>query len=56
MGVICMIDWWDKDNIIDFIKYFVWIFLIGCLDKVFFGLIFLINDGDIVNEILWEEN
>lgn len=53
-GIICIIDCKDKDNIIDFFNYFECIFYIGCFDKVFIGLIFLINDGDIVNEILCE--
>lgn len=42
----------DKDNIIDFIKHPLRIFPIGRLDKASEGLIFLTNDGDIVNKIL----
>lgn len=41
-----------KDNIIDFINYPTRIFPIGRLDKPSEGLIFLTNDGDIVNKIL----
>jgi 23S rRNA pseudouridine2604 synthase len=42
----------DKDNIIDYIDYNERIFPIGRLDKDSEGLIFLTNDGDIVNKIL----
>lgn len=42
----------DPDNIIDFINYPQRIFPIGRLDKMSEGLIFLTNDGDIVNKIL----
>jgi 23S rRNA pseudouridine2604 synthase len=41
-----------KGNIIDFIKFPKRIFPIGRLDKDSQGLIFLTNDGDIVNKIL----
>jgi 23S rRNA pseudouridine2604 synthase len=41
-----------KDSIIDFIGYHERIFPIGRLDKESQGLIFLTNDGDIVNKIL----
>jgi len=41
-----------KDNIIRFINYPKRIFPIGRLDKDSEGLIFLTNDGDIVNKIL----
>ena len=46
----------DPDNIIDFIKYPSRIFPIGRLDKLSEGLIFLTNDGDIVNKILRARN
>ena len=46
----------DPDNIIDFIKYPTRIFPIGRLDKPSEGLIFLTNDGDIVNKILRARN
>lgn len=55
-GVSCTTDLSDKDNIIDFINYPQRIFHIGRLDKPSTGLIFLTNDGDIVNEILRVEN
>ncbi len=46
----------EPDNIIDFIKYPIRIFPIGRLDKPSEGLIFLTNDGDIVNQILRARN
>jgi len=55
-GITCTTDLKDKDNIIDFISYPKRIFPIGRLDKPSTGLIFLTNDGDIVNKILREEN
>ncbi len=51
-GITCTTDLKDKDNIIDFIRYPKRIFPIGRLDKPSEGLIFLTNDGDIVNKIL----
>lgn len=41
-----------KDNIIDFVNYSERIFPIGRLDKDSSGLIFLTNNGDLVNKIL----
>lgn len=54
--VTCTTDSRDPDNIIDFIGYKERIFPIGRLDKMSEGLIFLTNDGDIVNKILRSEN
>lgn len=51
-GVTCTTDQKDKTNIIDFVNYKSRIFPIGRLDKLSEGLIFLTNDGDIVNKIL----
>lgn len=51
-GITCTTDLKDKNNIIDFINYKSRIFPIGRLDKLSEGLIFLTNDGDIVNKIL----
>jgi 23S rRNA pseudouridine2604 synthase len=51
-GVTCTTDLKDKTNIIDFVNYKSRIFPIGRLDKRSEGLIFLTNDGDIVNKIL----
>ncbi len=55
-GITCTTDLKDKDNIIDFVNHPKRIFPIGRLDKPSSGLIFLTNDGDIVNKILREEN
>ena len=46
----------EKNNIIDYIGYPTRIFPIGRLDKPSEGLIFLTNDGDIVNKILRAKN
>ena len=51
-GITCTTDLKDKDNIIDFIRHPKRIFPVGRLDKPSEGLIFLTNDGDIVNKIL----
>jgi len=52
IGITCTTDLKDEDNIIDYINYNERIFPIGRLDKMSEGLIFLTNDGDIVNKIL----
>ena len=51
-GITCTTDQKDRTNIIDFINHKSRIFPIGRLDKLSDGLIFLTNDGDIVNKIL----
>lgn len=51
-GITCTTDLKDKTNIVNFIKYKSRIFPVGRLDKFSEGLIFLTNDGDIVNKIL----
>ena len=51
-GITCTTDLKDKTNIIDFVNFKSRIFPIGRLDKRSEGLIFLTNDGDIVNKIL----
>ncbi len=57
IGIVCTTDRRvESDNIIDFIKYPKRIFPIGRLDKQSEGLIFLTNDGDIVNKILRAKN
>lgn len=57
VGIVCTTDTRrEKDNIIDFIAYPSRIFPIGRLDKLSQGLIFLTNDGDIVNKILRARN
>ena len=56
-GIVCTTDTkGEKDNIIDYINYPKRIFPIGRLDKLSEGLIFLTNDGDIVNKILRARN
>jgi 23S rRNA pseudouridine2604 synthase/16S rRNA pseudouridine516 synthase len=56
-GIVCTTDRRvEPNNIIDFIKYPKRIFPIGRLDKPSEGLIFLTNDGDIVNKILRAKN
>ena len=57
VGIVCTTDRKvEADNIVDFIKYPKRIFPIGRLDKPSEGLIFLTNDGDIVNKILRARN
>ncbi|MDB2702494.1 23S rRNA pseudouridine(2604) synthase RluF [Flavobacteriaceae bacterium] len=57
VGIVCTTDTRvEKDNIIDFINFPSRIFPIGRLDKPSEGLIFLTNDGDIVNKILRARN
>lgn len=56
-GIVCTTDSSvEKDNIIDYVNYPKRIFPIGRLDKTSEGLIFLTNDGDIVNKILRAKN
>lgn len=57
IGIVCTTDTRvERDNIIDYINYPSRIFPIGRLDKPSEGLIFLTNDGDIVNKILRARN
>jgi 23S rRNA pseudouridine2604 synthase len=57
VGIVCTTDTGvEKDNIIDFINYPKRIFPIGRLDKPSEGLIFMTDDGDIVNKILRARN
>lgn len=52
-GIVCTTDTEKEDqNIIDYINYKKRIFPIGRLDKMSEGLIFLTDDGEIVNKIL----
>ena len=51
-GITCTTDPRIKSNIIDYINYSQRIFPVGRLDKDSQGLIFLTNNGDIVNKIL----
>lgn len=56
VGITCTTDENVKGNIISYINYPKRIFPIGRLDKPSDGLIFLTNDGDIVNKILRARN
>jgi len=57
VGIVCTTDRKvEPNNVIDFIKYHKRIFPVGRLDKLSEGLIFLTNDGDIVNKILRARN
>ena len=51
-GITCTTELDVRDNIINFVNHKERIFPIGRLDKPSEGLIFLTNDGDIVNKIL----
>jgi 23S rRNA pseudouridine2604 synthase len=51
-GITCTTEKKVTGNIVDFINHSKRIFPIGRLDKESEGLIFLTNDGDIVNKIL----
>lgn len=52
IGIVCTTDKKERKNIIDYIGHKERLFPIGRLDKPSQGLIFLTNDGDIVNKIL----
>jgi len=57
IGIVCTTDTKrEQNNIIDYINYPTRIFPIGRLDRPSEGLIFLTNDGDIVNKILRARN
>lgn len=51
-GITCTTDESDINNIISYVGHKERIFPIGRLDRMSEGLIFLTNDGDIVNKIL----
>jgi len=52
VGIVSTTESSEKDNIVDFVKHGVRIFPIGRLDKDSQGLIFLTNNGDLVNKVL----
>lgn len=56
VGIECTTNQEVKNNIVDFINYPKRIFPIGRLDKASEGLIFMTDDGDIVNKILRARN
>jgi 23S rRNA pseudouridine2604 synthase len=56
VGIECTTNQSVRDNIVDYINYPKRIFPIGRLDKASEGLIFMTDDGDIVNKILRARN
>lgn len=56
VGIECTTNQSVTNNIVDYINYPERIFPIGRLDKASEGLIFMTNDGDIVNKILRAKN
>jgi 23S rRNA pseudouridine2604 synthase len=56
VGIECTTNQSVRDNIVDYINYPERIFPIGRLDKASEGLIFMTNDGNIVNKILRARN
>lgn len=56
VGIECTTNQNVRDNIVNYINYPKRIFPIGRLDKASEGLIFLTDDGDIVNKILRARN
>lgn len=56
VGITCTTDRAIKGNIVDYINHKERIFHVGRLDKPSEGLIFMTNDGDIVNKILRASN
>lgn len=56
VGIECTTNIDVRNNIVDYINYPKRIFPIGRLDKASEGLIFMTNDGDIVNKILRARN
>lgn len=51
-GIVSTTEGSERDNIVDFVNHSTRIFPIGRLDKDSQGLIFLTNNGDLVNKIL----
>ena len=52
VGIVSTTESSEKNNIVDFVRHSVRIFPIGRLDKDSQGLIFLTNNGDLVNKVL----
>lgn len=52
VGVVCTTESSERNNIVDFVRHSTRIFPIGRLDKDSQGLIFLTNNGDLVNKVL----
>ncbi len=51
-GIVSTTESSERDNIVDFVRHSTRIFPVGRLDKDSQGLIFLTNNGDLVNKIL----
>jgi len=56
VGIVSTTEDGEKDNIVDFVNHSTRIFPIKRLDKDSQGLIFLTNQGDLVNKILCSGN
>ncbi|SPJ32491.1 23S rRNA pseudouridine(2604) synthase RluF [Kushneria phyllosphaerae] len=56
VGIVSTTESSEKANIVEFVKHGARIFPIGRLDKDSQGLIFLTNNGDLVNRILRADN
>jgi 23S rRNA pseudouridine2604 synthase len=52
VGVVSTTEKSEKNNVVDFVNHSLRVFPIGRLDKDSQGLLFLTNDGDLVNKIL----
>lgn len=52
VGIVSTTESSEKNNIVDFVRHSARIFPIGRLDKDSQGLIFLTNNGDLVNKVL----
>lgn len=52
VGIVSTTESSEKNNIVDFVRHSLRIFPIGRLDKDSQGLIFLTNNGDLVNKVL----
>ena len=51
-GIVCTAEKREKNNIVDFIRYPKRIYPVGRLDKDSSGLIFMTNQGEIVNKMM----
>ena len=55
-GIVCTAEKREKNNIVDFLHYPKRVYPVGRLDKDSSGLIFMTNNGDIVNKIMRSGN